>query len=174
MHHLQSRRGQDDPSQPSCLDCLGRDAFPVTRMHALVIPIRHAPDYLSLTAEELLACDDLLRRARELLTGDDASIEGFNIGLNVGAAAGQTVFHCHFHLIPRRVGDVENARGGVRHLFPGKGTTRGEQPALRPARPQPRDPWRGIVSSASVGALRRMWFPSVAACDSAVTRKKAP
>jgi diadenosine tetraphosphate (Ap4A) HIT family hydrolase len=98
-----------------------RDAFPVTRLHSLIVPRRHAQDYFSLTADELLACNDLLHRARELLKSDDQSVEGFNIGANVGAAAGQTIFHCHFHLIPRRSGDVENPRGGVRHLIPGKG-----------------------------------------------------
>ena len=97
------------------------DGFPVTRLHSLVIPRRHAEDYFSLNSEELLACDDLLRRARENVTRNDPSIEGFNIGVNVGEAAGQTIFHCHLHLIPRRTGDVVNPRGGVRHIIPGKG-----------------------------------------------------
>jgi diadenosine tetraphosphate (Ap4A) HIT family hydrolase len=94
------------------------DLFPVTEGHALVIPRRHARDYFDLTVDELLACDALLRQARQLLVVQDPSIDGFNIGLNVGEVAGQTVFHCHFHLIPRRRGDVENPRGGVRHLLP--------------------------------------------------------
>lgn len=97
------------------------DAFPVTGRHALIIPARHAQDYFSLTTEELLACDSLLRKASELVKSDDRAVEGFNIGANVGHVAGQTIFHCHFHLIPRRSGDVENPRGGVRHLIPGKG-----------------------------------------------------
>jgi diadenosine tetraphosphate (Ap4A) HIT family hydrolase len=97
------------------------DGFPVTRLHSLVMPRRHAEDYFSLTREELIACDDLLRKASEALRTDDAFIKGFNIGVNVGSVAGQTIFHCHFHLIPRRTGDVENPRGGVRHLIPGKG-----------------------------------------------------
>ena len=97
------------------------DGFPVTPKHSLVIPCRHAKDYFSLTPEELLACDELLRRASERLRQEDPEIGGFNIGLNVGATAGQTVFHCHFHLIPRRAGDVPDPRGGVRHLIPGKG-----------------------------------------------------
>jgi diadenosine tetraphosphate (Ap4A) HIT family hydrolase len=97
------------------------DAFPVCPGHALVIPRRHARDFFELSVEELLACNDLLRSAREVLTEQDPKIEGFNIGLNVGAAAGQTVFHCHFHLIPRRHGDMDDPRGGVRHLIPGKG-----------------------------------------------------
>ena len=97
------------------------DAFPVTEHHALVIPRRHARDYFELSEDELLACDALLREAREVLLGRDASIVGFNIGANVGRAAGQTIFPCHLHLIPRRTGDVENPRGGgVRHVIPGK------------------------------------------------------
>ena len=51
----------------------------------------------------------------------DESVKGFNIGANAGEVAGQTIFHCHIHLIPRRNGDVENPRGGVRHVIPGKG-----------------------------------------------------
>ena len=98
------------------------DAFPVTPLHTLVIPRRHAVDYFALTREEVLACHELLGAAKDQLLAQDSAIEGFNIGLNVGAAAGQTVFHCHFHLIPRRRGDVELPRGGVRHLIPGKGT----------------------------------------------------
>lgn len=94
------------------------DRFPVTEGHALVIPRRHARDYFDLSGDELLACDALLREARALLVERDPSIEGFNIGVNVGEVAGQTVFHCHLHLIPRRRGDVEDPRGGVRHLMP--------------------------------------------------------
>lgn len=99
-----------------------RDAYPVTPLHSLVIPYRHAADYFALTKDELLACDALLHRLAESFRETDSGVEGYNIGVNVGAVAGQTVFHCHFHLIPRRRGDVENPRGGVRHLIPGKGT----------------------------------------------------
>lgn len=98
-----------------------RDGFPVTNMHTLVIPKRHAATYFDLTSQELLACNELLRSLREQILTEDPLVQGFNIGLNAGAAAGQTIFHCHFHLIPRRLGDVENPRGGVRHLIPGKG-----------------------------------------------------
>ena len=97
------------------------DGFPVTPGHTLVIPKRHVTDYFGLSPEELAACDDLLRQTRFELMANDAIIEGFNIGMNAGAAAGQTIFHCHIHLIPRRPGDVENPRGGVRHVIPGKG-----------------------------------------------------
>jgi diadenosine tetraphosphate (Ap4A) HIT family hydrolase len=97
------------------------DAYPVTQFHSLVIPIRHVDSYFSMAKEELLACNELLHAVRERAETEDPSIEGFNIGVNIGSAAGQTIFHCHFHLIPRRIGDVENPRGGVRHIIPGKG-----------------------------------------------------
>ena len=97
------------------------DGFPVTSLHALVVSKRHTPDYFSLTESELIACNDLLWRLRAKNLAEDQSVTGFNIGINVGAAAGQTIFHCHFHLIPRRLGDVANPRGGVRHLIAGKG-----------------------------------------------------
>ena len=97
------------------------DGFPVTEGHSLIIPRRHVPDYFGLTREELLACDELLRLVKNDLQRHDPSISGFNIGMNAGEAAGQTIFHCHTHLIPRRSGDVDEPRGGVRHLIPGKG-----------------------------------------------------
>jgi ATP adenylyltransferase len=99
-----------------------RDGFPVTEGHTLVIPKRHVADYFGLTGEELLACDALLRESQAVLQDEDSSIAGFNIGINAGEVAGQTVFHCHIHLIPRRLGDVAEPRGGVRHVIPGKGS----------------------------------------------------
>jgi ATP adenylyltransferase len=98
-----------------------RDGFPVTPLHTLIIPKRHAVDYFELTKEELLACDELIKKIQQDIKAEDAMVDGFNIGMNVGLSAGQTVFHCHIHLIPRRTGDVENPRGGVRHTIPGKG-----------------------------------------------------
>lgn len=97
------------------------DGFPVTEFHTLIIPKRHVEDYFGLTKDELFATDELLKNIREKILSSDNSVEGFNIGLNCGLVAGQTIFHCHAHLIPRRNGDVENPRGGVRHLIPGKG-----------------------------------------------------
>jgi diadenosine tetraphosphate (Ap4A) HIT family hydrolase len=94
------------------------DAFPVTPLHALILPRRHAEDYFALTPEELLACDELLRQARALIQEQDPSVEGFNLGVNVGKAAGQTIFHCHIHLIPRRAGDLKDPRGGIRGVIP--------------------------------------------------------
>jgi ATP adenylyltransferase len=99
-----------------------KDGFPVTEGHALVIPKRHAKDYFGLTEEEVTSCTDLLHLVREQLLAQDHSITGFNIGMNAGESAGQTIFHCHIHLIPRRNGDVEEPRGGIRHTIPGKGS----------------------------------------------------
>lgn len=96
------------------------DRFPVTFGHLLVIPKRHVESYFDLTRDELNACDDLLRRARSAIISKDSSVCGFNIGINDGHAAGQTIAHCHIHLIPRRAGDTENPRGGVRGAIPGK------------------------------------------------------
>jgi diadenosine tetraphosphate (Ap4A) HIT family hydrolase len=98
-----------------------RDGFPVTELHTLIIPKRHVEDYFGLTQEELLACDELIRSLKDEIMDSDSSVDAFNIGMNAGESAGQTIFHCHIHLIPRRSGDVENPRGGVRHLIPGKG-----------------------------------------------------
>lgn len=98
-----------------------RDGFPVTPLHTLVIPKRHAEDFFALTDDEILACNQLILEVRQTILDQDPSVQGFNIGMNAGEVAGQTVFHCHIHLIPRRRGDVENPRGGVRHTIPGKG-----------------------------------------------------
>lgn len=98
-----------------------RDGFPVTPLHTLVIPKRHVEDFFGLSQDEMQACHDLLKQFRFSILAEDAKVEGFNIGMNAGSVAGQTIFHCHIHLIARRTGDVENPRGGVRHMIPGKG-----------------------------------------------------
>ena len=98
-----------------------RDGFPVTEGHTLFIPKRHALDYFSLTKEEVLAINQLMDSHRQLLQKEDLTIDGFNIGMNCGETAGQTIFHCHVHLIPRRKGDVEFPKGGVRNVIPNKG-----------------------------------------------------
>ncbi len=98
-----------------------RDNFPVTPLHTLIIPKRHIKDYFELTQDEVIACYEIIKQLKEDLLKEDPSIEGFNIGMNSGEVAGQTIFHCHIHLIPRRKDDVENPRGGVRHIIPGKG-----------------------------------------------------
>jgi diadenosine tetraphosphate (Ap4A) HIT family hydrolase len=90
-------------------------------MHSLIIPKRHIQDYFDLTTEELIACDQLIRSLKDEISNSDNSVNGFNIGMNSGETAGQTIFHCHIHLIPRRTGDVDNPRGGVRNIIPGMG-----------------------------------------------------
>ena len=96
------------------------DAFPVTEGHMLTIPRRHVADYFDLHQPERNAIDRLLEAGRARLRERYRDIAGFNVGINSGEAAGQTVFHCHVHLIPRRPGDVDNPRGGVRGVVPGK------------------------------------------------------
>lgn len=98
-----------------------RDGFPVTEGHTLIIPKRHVDGFFGLTTDEVLACNRLLKELHSSIETQDQLVKGFNVGMNVGAVAGQTIFHCHIHLIPRREGDVENPRGGVRHTIPGKG-----------------------------------------------------
>lgn len=96
------------------------DAYPVTEHHTLVIPKRHTASYFELGSAERNACQLLLEQARYSIPKQDSSVAGFNVGINDGDAAGQTVFHCHVHLIPRRPGDTDNPRGGVRGVLPGK------------------------------------------------------
>ena len=97
-----------------------RDAFPVTKLHTLVIPNRHVADYFKLTAAEQADIQTLLQKHHQLIKLEDATVTGFNVGINVGASAGQTVFHVHVHLMPRRNGDVPNPQGGVRGVIPEK------------------------------------------------------
>jgi|MGYP001379305506 diadenosine tetraphosphate (Ap4A) HIT family hydrolase len=99
-----------------------RDAFPVTDLHTLIIPKRHVSDYFNLTIAERDDIQNLLLKHKDLIENEDSSVSGFNVGNNIGLSAGQTVFHVHTHLIPRRDGDVESPRGGVRGVIPGKQT----------------------------------------------------
>lgn len=101
-----------------------RDAFPVAALHTLMIPKRHTPDYFALGRPEINACNQLLEEERRSISERDESVEGFNVGINNGEAAGQTIFHCHIHLIPRKKGDIEDPTGGVCNVIPGKGTYR--------------------------------------------------
>ena len=94
------------------------DTYPVSEFHCLIIPKRHVKDYFELTNDEVLACNDLIKKIKEEILLKDPSVKGFNIGSNVGKTAGQSVLHCHIHLIPRREGDVENPQGGVRSVIP--------------------------------------------------------
>ena len=96
------------------------DTFPVTYMHCLIIPKRHVKDYFDLTDEEIIACNKLIKNVKKEIEFRDPNVKGFNVGTNAGKVAGQSVMHCHFHLIPRREGDVENPQGGVRSVIPSK------------------------------------------------------
>ena len=95
------------------------DGFPVSPGHTLIIPKRHIASFFELTEEEQRAMLDLLSQMRQLLL-KERNPDGFNIGINDGAAAGQTVMHLHIHLIPRYAGDQPDPRGGVRWIFPDK------------------------------------------------------
>jgi ATP adenylyltransferase len=97
-----------------------RDGYPVSPHHTLIIPKRHVANFFDLYQPELNAVHALLRNMEAELRDTDEQVTGFNIGVNVGRDAGQTVFHVHVHLIPRRHGDVDNPRGGVRGVIPGK------------------------------------------------------
>ena len=100
--------------------CYARwDRFPVSKGHLLIMPFRHAPDYFSLTAEEKAAMVALIDECKTIID-DNFNPAGFNIGYNVGRAAGQTVMHCHCHFIPRYEGDTDNPKGGVRRVVAGK------------------------------------------------------
>lgn len=97
-----------------------RDNHPVTQLHTLVISKRHAETFFDLFEPERRAINQLLDGLRAEITKKDPSVCGFNIGMNSGEAAGQTIGHAHVHLIPRRQGDVQDPRGGVRGVIPGK------------------------------------------------------
>jgi diadenosine tetraphosphate (Ap4A) HIT family hydrolase len=94
-----------------------RDGFPVSPGHSLIIPRRHVASWFDTTAEEQRAVIELLAEVKQRLDAE-RSPAGYNIGINDGPAAGQTVRHLHLHLIPRYDGDTEDPRGGVRWVFP--------------------------------------------------------
>ena len=96
------------------------DGYPVTEYHALIIPKRHTQNYFDLYQPEINACNQLLQEVRGRIKGQDDTVTGFNIGVNNGEDAGQTIPHCHIHLIPRRQGDVDSPKGGVRGVIPNK------------------------------------------------------
>jgi diadenosine tetraphosphate (Ap4A) HIT family hydrolase len=95
------------------------DKFPVNAGHVLIIPKKHCPDYFQLTFEEQSDCILMLNKVREEVN-NQFNPDGFNVGINVGEKAGQTVNHVHIHLIPRYCGDVADPRGGVRGVIPEK------------------------------------------------------
>lgn len=122
-----------DPNNP-CLFCKdprgvslehelaysARDSYAASPGHTLIIPRRHVASFFDLTPEEVAACMDLLKEEKRLID-EEFKPDGYNIGVNVNPAAGQSIFHVHIHLIPRYKGDVENPQGGVRHVIPNKG-----------------------------------------------------
>jgi ATP adenylyltransferase len=97
-----------------------KDNYPVTKHHCLIIPKRHCSDYFDLYQPEINAISQLINQMKDEFEKKDKTIKGFNIGNNSGAVAGQTIFHCHIHLIPRRKNDTDNPRGGVRGVIKGK------------------------------------------------------
>ena len=123
-----------DPNNP-CLFCNAKesgiaaenefayasyDSYPVSDFHCLIIPKRHVKDYFEMSDEELLACNDLITKIKNEILAKDKTVKAFNIGTNAGKISGQSIMHCHIHLIPRREGDVENPQGGVRSVIPKK------------------------------------------------------
>ena len=96
------------------------DSYPVSDHHCLIIPKRHIKDYFDMTNDELIACNDLIQIVKKEILSKDVNVKGFNIGTNAGKIAGQSIMHCHIHLIPRREGDVDNPQGGVRSVIPNK------------------------------------------------------
>jgi diadenosine tetraphosphate (Ap4A) HIT family hydrolase len=120
-----------DPNNP-CLFCAPRgvtrqnalayctrDSYPVSPGHSLIIPFRHCADFFDLTADEMAACMELLVSARKDLEAESKP-DGYNVGVNVGRAGGQSVLHVHMHLIPRYAGDHPSPQGGVRQVIPWK------------------------------------------------------
>ena len=97
-----------------------RDSYPVTKHHPLIITNRHVSDFFDLESKELEDLNKILKEQRLSLMNLDDDITAFNVGVNAGVDSGQSIMHCHIHLIPRRKGDIENPRGGVRGVIPSK------------------------------------------------------
>ena len=95
-------------------------SYPVTKHHTLIITNRHIDDFFDLTEDEMSDLDKVLKKQKKELKNLDKDISAFNVGVNIGKDAGQSIMHCHIHLIPRRKGDVEDPRGGVRGVIPEK------------------------------------------------------
>ena len=100
-----------------------RDAYPVSPGHALIVPRRHVASWFDASPDERIAMMSLVDEVRRLQAAADPPA-GYNIGLNVGEAAGQTVAHVHLHVIPRYAGDVDDPSGGVRFVIPARGNYR--------------------------------------------------
>ena len=97
-----------------------RDSYPVTLLHTLIIPRRCFASYFDMNKEEQAAVFSILKSQRDQIREIDPTVTGFNVGTNDGRDAGQSIFHLHIHLFPRRPGDIENPRGGVRGIIPAK------------------------------------------------------
>lgn len=96
------------------------DNFPVSKGHSEIVPKRHIQSFFELNNAELIKLYDLIKKVKNIILNKH-NPDAFNIGINDGEEAGRTIHHLHVHLIPRYKGDVENPRGGVRHIIPGKG-----------------------------------------------------
>ena len=97
-----------------------RDKYPVTDYHTLVVPKRHVTDFFTMSEQERRDAEALILLMKNDILQNDPSVTGFNMGINCGESAGQTIMHAHIHLIPRRDGDTPNPRGGVRGVIPDK------------------------------------------------------
>ena len=97
-----------------------RDRYPVTEYHTLVIPKRHATDFFTMTSQERRDAEALILSLKNEILKNDPSVTGFNMGVNCGESAGQTIMHAHIHLIPRRDGDTALPKGGIRGVIPDK------------------------------------------------------
>ena len=124
----------NDPNNP-CIFCSSKtqkiilenkliystyDSYPVSKFHSLIIPKRHISSYFDLSNEEIIDINKIIFKMKSEIENKDKSVMGFNIGSNSGKVAGQTIMHCHIHLIPRRKDDVLNPQGGVRAVIPSK------------------------------------------------------
>lgn len=132
MSSEEKQEKKRDPNNPClfCRDAKGvslknelaysaRDSYAVSPGHTVVIPKRHVASFFDLTPEEVSACMELITEERKLIDAE-FNPDGYNIGVNIGPAAGQSIFHVHIHIIPRYEGDVKNPQGGVRHVLPHK------------------------------------------------------
>ena len=111
---------ESDMARKNELAFASYDSYPVSKHHCLIIPKRHIKDFFELTHIELVACYELIKLIKEDIMKKDSSVRGFNIGTNIGKVSGQSILHCHLHLIPRRNNDVQNPQGGVRSVIPNK------------------------------------------------------
>ena len=100
--------------------CAVPDRYPVSPGHTLILPRRHVASFLDMTSDEWNSVHRLAADLAKKMRADDPSIQAFNLGINDGRAAGQTIMHAHIHLIPRRAGDVRRPAGGIRGVIPGK------------------------------------------------------